>query len=556
MLRKLSCFTVVLVLGLPGWAAGRTSSLSGIVRTAEGTPQMGAVVEVFASAARTLTVFTDGNGYYSASGLRPGIYNLRVSAPSFLPAIRERVDLRSGVASVVNLTLNTIFESLDVVPRSGASQDDDWQWTLRSVARRPILRVLDPRGPVEHHDPVMKAGVSFVAGSDSDGYGGNADASTQFSFERSILSSGSLAFDGNVGYGDASPAAILRVLYSQELANGSTPEISMTARRLAPPDPLLRAAAVNTFSVRVADSMNLADVIELKFGSELQTLQFIKRTSAMLPFGSAEAHVSPNTVVAYRYASSEPSSRLAREREALPIEPIEAAPRISVNDFAPALQRSSHHEVSVARRMGKNNLMLAAFHDRIRDTALVGVGTAFVDGGEVLSDPSSGTFTYQGADYRANGVRAVYERKFASGLDATFDYSFGGVLELPEGVASLEDSRDLMHTAMRHALSARVDGTVPGCKTRWTASYKWTNGHALTPVDMFNASPGQTDPFLNLVLRQPIPRMGLLPAHMEALLDLHNLLAEGYVPVMGQDHRTVYLVQSARAVRGGVAITF
>jgi hypothetical protein len=43
---------------------------------------------------------------------------------------------------------------------------------------------------------------------------------------------------------------------------------------------------------------------------------------------------------------------------------------------------------------------------------------------------------------------------------------------------------------------------------------------------------------------------------MEALLDLHNLLAEGYVPVMGHDHRTVYLVQAARSVRGGVAITF
>jgi hypothetical protein len=113
-----------------------------------------------------------------------------------------------------------------------------------------------------------------------------------------------------------------------------------------------------------------------------------------------------------------------------------------------------------------------------------------------------------------------------------------------------------MHTTMRHALAGGFSGVLPACRTKWAASYKWTNGHALTPVDSFNASPGQIDPFLNLVLRQPIPRMGLLPAHMEALLDLHNLLAEGYVPVMGQDHRTVYLVQSARSVRGGVAITF
>jgi hypothetical protein len=73
---------------------------------------------------------------------------------------------------------------------------------------------------------------------------------------------------------------------------------------------------------------------------------------------------------------------------------------------------------------------------------------------------------------------------------------------------------------------------------------------------MFNASPGQSDPFLNLFIRQHIPTLGFLPTHMEALIDLRNLLAQGYVPVMGQDGQTVYLVQAARSVRGGVMITF
>ena len=68
--------------------------------------------------------------------------------------------------------------------------------------------------------------------------------------------------------------------------------------------------------------------------------------------------------------------------------------------------------------------------------------------------------------------------------------------------------------------------------------------------------PVTTDPFFSLVVRQPIPTLGFLPAHMEALIDLRNLLAEGYVPVMGRDGQTVYLVQAARSVRGGVAISF
>ena len=59
-----------------------------------------------------------------------------------------------------------------------------------------------------------------------------------------------------------------------------------------------------------------------------------------------------------------------------------------------------------------------------------------------------------------------------------------------------------------------------------------------------------------LFIRQPIPGTSFLPGKMEALVDLRNLLAQGYVPVIGRDGRTLYLVQSARAVRGGLAFVF
>ena len=59
-----------------------------------------------------------------------------------------------------------------------------------------------------------------------------------------------------------------------------------------------------------------------------------------------------------------------------------------------------------------------------------------------------------------------------------------------------------------------------------------------------------------LILRQPIPGTSSLPGHMDILLEVRNLLAQGYVPLFGQDGHTVYLVQSARAVRGGVAFSF
>ena len=75
-------------------------------------------------------------------------------------------------------------------------------------------------------------------------------------------------------------------------------------------------------------------------------------------------------------------------------------------------------------------------------------------------------------------------------------------------------------------------------------------------MDAFNASPGQVDPYLSVFIRQPLPASSFIPGKMDALLDLRNLLAQGYMPVAGPDGRNVYMVQSARSMRGGLAFTF
>ena len=192
----------------------------------------------------------------------------------------------------------------------------------------------------------------------------------------------------------------------------------------------------------------------------------------------------------------------------------------------------------------------------LADPALTGVGDISALNGEALPDVYSGTFTYQGRDFETRGVRLVLQRKLTSDVSATVNYSYGGVLDLDRDGVSLQNVRDNTVTTYRQALSAKLSGTAPHTKTRWIASYGWTSGRALTPVDMFNASAGQADPFFDLFFRQPLPGSGTLSAHMDIVLEIRNLLAQGYVPVFGEDGRTVYLVQSARAVRGGVAFNF
>jgi hypothetical protein len=217
------------------------------------------------------------------------------------------------------------------------------------------------------------------------------------------------------------------------------------------------------------------------------------------------------------------------------------------------MESAHHHEISVSHRAGKTNVQVAAFSDRMGDPALTGTGFTTAADGFLLPDVSSGTFTYTGRTLSAGGLRVVLQRKVSADLTATLDYAYGGVLDLTRSDVSLQNALPWITTQRRHALAAKLSGTAPRTHTSWIASYRWVNGSALTPVDMFNASPGQSDPFLNIFVRQPIPAMG---GHVEAIIDLRNLLAQGYVPVLGQDGQTVYLVQSARSVRGGVAFTF
>ena len=559
--RKLGFLIIALGMVVPVSAAEKPGSISGYVRSSVGVPQMGALVEVLGSAARTLKVFTDENGFYSAVGLLPGNYNVRVSAPSFLPAERERVGLRAGASVIVNLTLNTLFQAMQLAPMRGPADEDDWKWVLRSTANRPILRVLEDGSPAvisqsEQGNHELKGTLSFVAGSPSEGFGSVSDVSTGFSVERSIFSSGTVAVRGNVGYGSGSPAAVLRASYIHKMDNGSQPQVTFTMRRLAAPDINLHSAALQALSLTTSDDINLGDILELRFGSELQTIQFMGRVTAFRPFGSADLHLSPNTVLEYRYATSEPDSRMDKGFDTAPADLSESGPHVSIAGFSPSLERAHHHELSLSRRVGKNNLQMAVYSDRVIDPALTGVGDFLADNGEVLPDLYSGTFTYRGRELDTRGLRIVLQRKLSSDVTATLDYGYGGVLDLAKDDVMLRDARESILIRDRHTLAAKVSGTVPGAGTRWVASYRWISGQALTPVDMFNASAGQSDPYLNIFFRQPIPGTSFLPGHMDALIDVRNLLAQGYVPLIGQDKHTVYLVQSARAVRGGVAFTF
>ena len=89
-----------------------------------------------------------------------------------------------------------------------------------------------------------------------------------------------------------------------------------------------------------------------------------------------------------------------------------------------------------------------------------------------------------------------------------------------------------------------------------TTSYEWVQRGRVTMVDPYGQADMQLQPFLDVQIRQPLPALAFLPAHIEAVADFRNFLAQGYSPVT-QCRRIDSAAGSAyKSIRGGLSVEF
>jgi hypothetical protein len=102
--------------------------------------------------------------------------------------------------------------------------------------------------------------------------------------------------------------------------------------------------------------------------------------------------------------------------------------------------------------------------------------------------------------------------------------------------------------------SISLSGTLEGTGTRWHASYRWQPDETVTPVAAFASD--AAEPFFNLHLRQPVNCRREGSRSLDVMLDLHNLLAQGFRPFVLTDGSLLMFAQDQRSVSGGLAFTF
>ncbi|MGA8089811.1 MAG: carboxypeptidase-like regulatory domain-containing protein [Terracidiphilus sp.] len=554
MMRRLhlvSMIALFVVASVPLRAA-LPGSVSGVVRDSSGVPQIGVVVQLLRpDMSVTAAVYTGSKGEFTFKDIFPGKYAVKAMGASFLPSLRENVRVRA--TTIVNLTLNTLYEVmqwLPTEPRSANARKDDWEWTLRSAANRPLLRWLEDGPLVVVSDrpggrPKLKARLMATGQNGTFGESGE-----RFTASVEDTPSNSRELLARVDFAPNTDAGMESMLgFRQDLGFAGSVE-SMAAISIHPVIEGSGGEGLDEAALRSSETINLGDEFEIDAGAQQVMARFTQDSPntilAALPFATV-AWRAGNSTVSYRMATAAVSANEDESRAGYYL------PRISMRDGQLALEHGLHQEIGWMRRTDASGVSFLVYSDRLENPVIEASGRA-VAGDGVLSDPTSGLMRGAGQSFASAGFMAAVEHRMAGGSLIRMSYADGDALVMPAIVhpTSLSQvfSAARPHHAQMYAIS--LSGTLDGTGTRWHASYRWQPADTVTPIAPFSV--GAIKPYLNLHLGQPIAthhdRLNI-----EALLDVNNLLAEGYRPYL-LNGGVVVFAQDQRSIGAGVAFTF
>jgi hypothetical protein len=554
MMRRLhlvSMIALFAVASVPLHAA-MPISVSGVVRDSSGVPQIGAVVQLLRPDMSVIaSVFTGSKGQFTFPDILPGKYAVKAMGASFLPSLRENVRVRTN--TIVNLTLNTLFEVmqwLPTEPRAANAKQDDWEWTLRSAANRPLLRWLEDGPLVVVSDrsggrPKLKARL-MATGQD----GTFGESGERFTASVEDTPSNSRELLARVDFAPDTDAGMESMLgFRQDLGFAGSVE-SMAAISIRPVIEGSGGEGLDEAALRSSETIHLGDEVQLDAGTQQVMARFSQDSPntilASLPFATVAWH-GGNSSVSYRMASAPVAANQDESRAGYYL------PQVSLRDGQLALEHGLHQEIGWERRTDASGVSFLVYSDQLENPVIEARGRTIAGDG-VLSDPMSGLMRGAGQNYASAGVMAAVEHRIMGTSSIRMSYANGDALVMPVLVHPTSLSQVFSAARPRHAqmYTISLSGTLDGTGTRWRASYRWQPADTVTQIA--SCSVGAAEPFLNLHLRQPIATrhdgMGI-----EAMLDVNNLLAEGYRPYL-LNGGVVVFAQDQRSIGAGVAFTF
>jgi hypothetical protein len=569
---KIAFVSLMLLTAAVRVAAGQGAAVSGVVRDAQGVAQLGALVQVITDDSAILgTAFTDLHGRYLIPHLLPGKYQVTASAALFVPAMRDNLQLRAGAQAVVNLTLNTLYESATWIPaerRKADEPSDDWKWTMRSAANRPILRLAEDGDVIMVSSSVTesssrrtdRARAEMTAG---DGGFGSSGVHNVFVFDRTLDDGAGLRLHADIGK-QPGPTAIGP---STEVAAGYETRLGFAGAGRAVvsyqshPELLSSGGTpgLDAMQMATAQQMKIGDFADLEVGGTLYVVRSSGYATASRPFLKITAHPVKSWTVGYRMATSQNLQSFAG------LDSVQQELPIAVMYQGRMQTEQGHHqEFSASRKTGPGVIQISYYRDSLNRVAVSGggaLGAADIQQtgqpglNGIVADSTTGNFRFLNGGFKTQGVNVTLSEPLTPNMWVAVEYATGEALAAKDGAAmSLPTMGTSLTPQAAQTATVALRGRVLRSGTRVRASYRWQPTRLVTAVDPYASFSDQA--YFSCYLRQALRLGNLLPAGLDATVDVTNLMAQGYRPFLSADGQTLFLAQSPRTVQAGLAFTF
>jgi hypothetical protein len=564
-----------------------TGNLLGSVVDGAGAPQMGATVQLLNRYERVLAkAITASDGRFVFAGLPLDTYAVRVSQPSFLPAFRDRINIKPGADSFLQIHLATLFSNIQVSYKlpSGA-MTNDWKWALRtSTATRPVTRYLpelqqrtkESARPQIFSDThaLLRLNGGEAGAIDTDTV--STDLASSFALSTNLFGKNQVQIAGSFGQGaDFGPAVRgLAAVYRRDSQNAFTnsPEVTLTVSQFnrfgpqlagAGQMPALRVSSLSLY--QVADPL---DNLHLEYGATGESVEYLQHSSRISPFARATLNLSPASEIVAAFSDGGRPDELTAHATPQGSEALQPAPdlanavnalarmpQMSSRDGQLVLQRTQNYELGFAHVDGARTYAVSGFREQVWNGRINLSGNlSQLNPGDILFDGVSKTSTYNVGAYTRNGYVASVTQRVRDNLD--FGLAVGRMGGFVTDSARLSANQgSFLQMGLHDVAGANLRASLPVSGTRISAGYGWVQTGAVVPLHVFTTQASAVSPGLNFGLKQPIPSLFGLPGRLELTADLRNLLAQGYVPV-GSASGQLLVVQSPRAIRGGLNLTF
>jgi Carboxypeptidase regulatory-like domain len=555
-------FAMLIVLGVAPVCGAASASVSGLVRNSAGEPQIGAQVQLLRPDLTVVaSVFTNSRGRFRISSVLPGRYAVKAMGMSYLPSLRENVRVRTG--TIVNLTLNTLYEVmqwLPAEPRTGDTQKDDWTWTLRSAANRPLLRWLED-GPLvvvtDGKGTARKLKARLMATGQAGTFG---ESGERFSATVEDTPSDSRELLARVDFAPNTDAGMESMLgFRQDLGfAGSVQSVAAVAVHPAVNGPR-GEAGLDEAAIRTWETLHLGDEFEAEVGSTEVLGGFAAQSPNVVTAALPNASISwrdGDSSVGYRVATMLPDRIQSDETQA-----GAWLPEFSLRSGELVLEHGLHQEIGWQRNTNDSGVTVLVFSDDIQNPVVEAMGNFMgANSGampvDALVDSASGLLRAAGPDFSSAGIVASVEHRLPGGNDVRLSYANGNALVMPAlpRPPQIAEVLGAAHPRRAQTYAISLSGTLDGSGTHWRASYRWQPDDTVTAVAPYSVD--AAEPYLNFRVRQIIHSSRDGSGGIEALLDVRNLLAEGYRPVILRDGSMLVFAQQQRGIRGGLAFTF